>query len=74
MPEDAWMGLVPEEVKAKYELHNYNSAVEILSLAYPEEYREILETLARFSLTVDDITQAGGTIRPPQEVFRHLAS
>lgn len=40
MPEVRWLTLVPEAIRRKHELYNYNNAVEILSQAFPEAYEE----------------------------------
>ena len=57
---ETWKKLIPVEINEKYELHNYNNAVEILYQAYPEEFNEILDALTKFSITIQDITQSGG--------------
>ena len=44
----------------RYEIHNFNNAVEILSEAYPQEYLEIVDALDRVNIRVEDITTAGG--------------
>lgn len=55
-----WLDLVPKSIKAKYELHNFNNAVEILSQAYPTEYAEILASLENLNISVEDIMKGGG--------------
>jgi len=55
-----WTELIPEDIKEKYELHNYNSAVEILFQAYPEHFHNIMDALSQFSISIQDILQSGG--------------
>jgi hypothetical protein len=57
---ESWEKLIQKNVHEKYELHNFNNAVEILSEAYPQEYLELLDALVHFDIRVDDITAAGG--------------
>jgi hypothetical protein len=66
-----WMELIPEHVREKYELHNYNSAVEILYQAYPEHFHNIMDALSHFSISIQDILQSGGN---ESEVPKKLAS
>ena len=57
----AWKEKVPLSLCSKYEMHNFNHAVEILSQAYPREYAEIVSALEVFSLSVSDIVTSGGS-------------
>ncbi|KAF5038915.1 Restriction endonuclease BglII [anaerobic digester metagenome] len=57
---ERWKKLIPDSIAGKYEFHNYNNAVEILSQAYPEEYAEIVSALESFNLLINDILQGGG--------------
>ncbi|NSW52614.1 MAG: restriction endonuclease [Anaerolineae bacterium] len=57
---DRWQQVLPETIKKRYELHNVNNAVEILSQAFPVEFTEIMSALTDFYLTIDDITRSGG--------------
>jgi hypothetical protein len=52
--------LIPENIHKKYELHNFNNAVEILSKAYPKEYADIMGALKCMDIRIEDITTAGG--------------
>jgi hypothetical protein len=52
--------LVPKIICDRYELHNFNNALEILSGAYPQEYLEILDALEHIDIRLADITAAGG--------------
>lgn len=44
----------------RFEFYNAGHALEILAEAYPEEWREIQETLQNLEITDDDITSKGG--------------
>ncbi len=57
---DNWKQLLPDSIVNKYELHNVNNAVEILSRAYPEHFAEIMNTLDQFYINIDDILVSGG--------------
>ena len=55
-----WKAKLPSSLTEKYELHNFNHAVEVLSEAYPMEYAEIVSALESFELLVQDIVDGGG--------------
>ena len=55
-----WKDRVPASLLSKYEIHNFNHAIEILSQAYTAEYAEIIDALDTFSLSVSDIVTGGG--------------
>ena len=55
-----WKNKVPESLLAKYEIYNFNHAIEILSQAYATEYAEIASALELFTLSVSDIVAEGG--------------
>ena len=55
-----WEKLIPTPLQQKYELYNFNNAVEILSQAHPVEYGEILDMLHNFTISVSDILSPGG--------------
>lgn len=52
--------LISKTVHDRYELHNFNNAVEIMSVAYPQEYMEIQNALEAIDIRVEDITASGG--------------
>jgi hypothetical protein len=56
----SWEKLVPKNVQDRYELHNFNNAVEILAEAYPQEYLEIISALENIDIRIADITASGG--------------
>ncbi|MDR3280521.1 MAG: hypothetical protein LBT23_08410 [Synergistaceae bacterium] len=55
-----WQRQIPQKLFDKYEMYNFNHAVEILSSAYTEEYSEIISALDVFSLSTADIIAGGG--------------
>ena len=57
---ETWEELIPETIKDKYEIHNFNHAVEILYQAYPTEFQELLDALDNFTLSVEDVIVGGG--------------
>lgn len=57
---DRWMELIPETIRHRYELYNFNSAVEILSQTHKDAFTEIMNTLDQFHLELSDILEKGG--------------
>lgn len=55
-----WMELIPASVGDRYELYNFNSAVEILSQTHNEIFRELMDTLDKFQINLSDISEKGG--------------
>jgi hypothetical protein len=55
-----WEESVPASLLEKYDIQNFNHAVEILSQAYSDEYAEIIAALEAFTLSVSDIVAGGG--------------
>ena len=51
---------IPSELKEKFDFHNYNHALEIITQAFPEEWADIVTCLSQFSITTDDLRQQGG--------------
>ena len=41
----------------KFEFHNYNHAIEIITQAFPEEWREVVECLRKLDITTDDLRE-----------------
>lgn len=44
----------------KFEFHNYNHALEILTQAFPEEWAEIVDCLDKLEITIEDLRESGG--------------
>lgn len=51
----------PDSIDNKFEFKNYNNALEIISHAYPEEWKDIIEALDRFMILKTDLSVAGGS-------------
>ena len=58
---ESWGKLIPKSVHERYELHNFNNAIEIMSGAYPQEYFEVINALESIDIRIKDITAAGGS-------------
>jgi hypothetical protein len=56
--------LVPDDIRAKYEVHEWRNALPILVTTHPKEWREILEVLRGFSLLRSEVAQGGGNKSP----------
>lgn len=57
---ETWEKLISKSIHDKYELYNFNNAVEILSEAYMQEYLEIITALDEMEIRISDITTSGG--------------
>lgn len=57
---EQWRKLIPDSIAGKYEFYNFNSAVEILTQSYPDEFAEVVHTLEQFEITQEDILEKGG--------------
>lgn len=51
---------IEADLLEKFEFHNYNHALEIITQAFPEEWSNIVECLRKLDITTDDLRQAGG--------------
>jgi Restriction endonuclease BglII len=52
--------LVPPEIAARYEVHEWRNAVGVLTTACPQEWAEILVALQSFKLLRSEVLAAGG--------------
>jgi len=52
---------VPSSVRDKFEFHNYNHALEIITQAFSGEWQDVLAVLESFKLSVTDLSEAGGS-------------
>lgn len=52
---------IPANVQDKFEFYNYHHAMEIISNAFPNEWKDIMDTLSSFKITIDDLAAAGGS-------------
>jgi hypothetical protein len=53
--------IVPEDITARFEVHEWRNGLAILSAARPKEWAEIVEVLRGFTLLRSDILQPGGS-------------
>lgn len=60
---------VTEDIREKFEYHDYGHALEILNGSFQTEWNEIQEALRRLRLTTDEIRQAGGNESPIPRKF-----
>jgi Restriction endonuclease BglII. len=58
------ISLIPEEIRAKYEVHEWGHACAILKEDFPEEWNEIMHVLGNFKLYASDILRPGGRKSP----------
>lgn len=56
--------IVPEDITARYEVHEWRNGLAILSAAHPREWNDILAVLRAFKLLRSDILQPGGRKSP----------
>ena len=52
--------IIPADLKAKFEFHNFGHALEILPQAYPAEWNDVVAALRAFSITTSEIKAGGG--------------
>lgn len=53
--------IVPPDIAARYEVHEWRNGLAILSAARPAEWKDIVEVLRGFSLLKSDILKPGGS-------------
>ena len=60
---------IESDIQTKFEFHDFGHALEILHESFPEEWREIQDSLRQLKLTTDDISKAGGNESPIPKKF-----
>lgn len=55
-----WKKYIPEDLKKKYEIHDYKHAAAILYSEFPEHFKEICTVLRQFNISKEDIISRGG--------------
>lgn len=55
----AFADYLPQDIRERYEIHDYRHAAAILSSEFNEEFQEIITALREFRLTEKDITDPG---------------
>ncbi len=63
------MDLISDMLREKFEFYNYGHALEILSDAFSDEWREIQECLVKLSISISDIKTDGGNESPIPKKF-----
>jgi hypothetical protein len=53
--------IVPEDIAARYEVHEWRNGLAILSAAHPGEWINIVEVLRGFTLLKSDVLKPGGS-------------
>ncbi len=53
-------GLIPPQIAANYEIHEWRNAIPILASVHPSEWQDILDVLAGFKLRHSTISVGGG--------------
>ena len=51
---------IKSDLMDKFEFHNYNHALEIITQSFPYEWAEIVDCLRCLKITTDDLREAGG--------------
>ena len=60
---------IDPDILSKFEFFDYGHALEILHESFPEEWKEIQESLRQLKLTAEDISKAGGNESPIPKKF-----
>jgi len=53
--------IVPADIAARYEVHEWRNGLAILAAAHPEEWANIIEVLRGFTLLKSDVIKPGGS-------------
>jgi hypothetical protein len=53
--------IVPDDIEARYEVHEWRNGLAILAAAHRDEWRDILEVLRGFMLLRTDVMKPGGS-------------
>jgi restriction endonuclease BglII len=52
--------VIPEKVRARYELRETRNAASVLNASNPEEFAEVIAVMSSFTLLTSDLTDPGG--------------
>ena len=63
---------LPDDIMEKYEILNYNYALEILATSFSNEYNDLIDVLRNVHITIDDILQSGGNESPIPPKFKEI--
>jgi CRISPR-associated protein Csd2 len=64
--------IFPADILEKYEIYNYAHAAEIMSLAYPNEFNDLVYVLRNMHITLEDILTAGGNESPIPPKYKEI--
>lgn len=64
--------IFPDDILEKYEIYNYDHAAEIMSLAYPSEFNDLIDVLRNIHISLDDILTAGGNESPIPPKYKEI--
>ena len=62
----------PKDILEKYEIHSYYHAAEILSIAYPKEFKDLKDTLRNVNISIKDILADGGNESAIPQKFKNI--
>lgn len=62
----------PPKLRAKYDFYNYNHAAEILSQSFSIEFKELIDALDHFEISVKEIVKKGGNGSPIPPKFNAM--
>ena len=60
---------IEPDIQSRFEFYDYGHALEILHESFPSEWHEIQDSLRCLSLSIEDITKAGGNESPIPKKF-----
>jgi hypothetical protein len=55
-----WSDFIPEDIRERYEVHDYHHAAAILRNEFPREFDELCAALRKFRVTTAEIRKSGG--------------
>ena len=55
-----WSDFIPDDIRERYEVHDYHHAAAILKNEFPKEFDEICVALRKFRVTTTEIKKSGG--------------
>lgn len=63
--------LLPEFIRKNYEVHEWKHACAVLKNDFPNEWQDIIKTLADFRLKRSDVIKPGGRLSPISDWFNN---
>jgi CRISPR-associated protein Csd2 len=71
-PQMTFTDYIPNDFQELYEVHDFKHAAAILANEFPEEYKEICDSLMSFRFNVQDIIESGGNESHIPKLFSEL--